>query len=637
MRKSLFLAFSAMAALLLMAVASCSQSEAVDASRVVINPIDLDYVFTNDVPRPSILGDISADDIDFSDPKFIEQIPAQYKNLVMSFKDHPQDLVNLVAAQKRRGSYREAADPVCIFYNDRYYLFVSHSEGYWSSPDMQHWNHVRTSVLPMDLYAPATMKLDGELYWMTSDLNSLWKTTDPENGDSWKLVTDKLMPYPEDPQRTGHDPYLFNDDGRVFLYWGCSNADFIRGVELDPKDNFKTIGNYEVLIKHNENIYGWERGGNYNDREVPGWNEGAAMFKNDGVYYLQYASPGTEFFTYGEGLYTSTSPLGPFTHYAGSPVSIKNGGWMKGAGHGDTFQDKWGNWWHVATTVISRRHDFERRIGFFPVTFTSDGGINILTSTSDLPYALPDGKVDFSKKAPWTGWMDLSIGKSASSSSEVEGHTAAMGADHDIQTWWSAESGKAGEWYCIDLGKPMRINAVQANFADEAFPYKSTGADPYVPYKYIVEVSSDGTSWNTIIDNSSNTNFNPHILSALDKAFTARYVRLTSKGDLPGKLSLYDLRVFGKGDGKAPAAPTGLAVDRSEDGRTISFKWDAVPGACGYYLRWGTNETELLTICESTSPEITLGSFSTGQKYYFTVDSFSEAGVTKGKDVLVSE
>ena len=46
---------------------------------------------------------------------------------------------------------------------------------------------------------------------------------------------------------------------------------------------------------------------------------------------------------------------------------------MKGAGHGDTFQDKHGNWWHVASTVISQRHMFERRIGFFPVQFTQDG------------------------------------------------------------------------------------------------------------------------------------------------------------------------------------------------------------------------------------------------------------------------
>lgn len=632
-RKSLFVISLAVAGSLL-ATVSCTQGDVVDTSRVVINPIDLDYEFTRDEPRRPLLGDMSFSDIDFNDPGSLSGLPERARNFILSFKDHPRDLENLISAQRLRDNYREAADPVCILFGDRYYLFVSKSEGYWSSPDMQHWTHIRTSVLPVDLYAPATMQLGGELYWMTSDLNSLWKTSTPEDGDSWKLVTDKLAPYPEDPSMTAHDPYLFNDDGRVYFYWGCSNVDFIRGVELDPKDGFKTVGNYEVLIRHNEDIYGWERGGNYNDREVPGWNEGPAVFKKDGLYYLQYASPGTEFFTYGEGLYTSTSPLGPFTHYEGSPVSIKNGGWMKGAGHGDTFRDKWGNWWHVATTVISRRHDFERRIGFFPVTFTTDGGMSVLTATSDLPYVLPDGKVDFSGRDPWTGWMDLSIGKNASASSECEGHTVTMGADHDIQTWWSAASGQAGEWYCLDLGRSMRINAVQANFADEGFPYKSTGADPYVPYRYVVEVSRDGTSWEVVVDNSRSTITNPHVFSPLARGVDGRYVRLTSRGELPGKLSLYDLRVFGKAEGKAPAAPAGLKVQRNRDERTATFSWDPVPGACGYFLRWGTKESELTSACESTSPEITLGLFSKGQGYYVRVDSFSECGITQGKEVV---
>ena len=46
-------------------------------------------------------------------------------------------------------NYREAADPVATIYNDRYYLFVSKSDGYWSSDDMQHWKHIRTNVFPV--------------------------------------------------------------------------------------------------------------------------------------------------------------------------------------------------------------------------------------------------------------------------------------------------------------------------------------------------------------------------------------------------------------------------------------------------------------------------------------------------------
>ena len=170
-------------AALLAAGALLACSRGIDPARVVVNPIDLDYEFT------------------------------LYDNA--------------------NGNYREAADPVCMLYKDCYYLFVSKSEGYWSSEDMRHWRHVRTSVLPMDLYAPTAMVYKGELYWMKSDLNSLWKTSDPEDGESWTLVTDRLTPYPENPGRTGHDPDLLLDsDGRVYLYWGCSNVDDIMGIEL---------------------------------------------------------------------------------------------------------------------------------------------------------------------------------------------------------------------------------------------------------------------------------------------------------------------------------------------------------------------------------------------------------------------
>lgn len=566
------------------ALLSCSQG--IDPARVVTNPIDLDYEFT-----------------------------------LATWVDE---------------NFREAADPVCILYQDRYYLFVSKSDGYWSSDDMQHWRHIRTSVLPMDLYAPTAMEYKGELYWMTSDLNSLWKTTDPEDGQSWTLVTDHLTPYPENPERTGHDPDLFLDsDGRVYLYWGCSNVDDIMGIELDPENGFRAKGGNVTLITHRESEFGWERPGDYNEPERPGYNEGPTIFKKDGKYYLQYASPGTEFFSYGEGLYLADAPLGPYTHYAASPVSVKPGGWMKGAGHGDTFQDKHGNWWHVASTVISQRHIFERRIGFFPVRFTRDGGMNMVTWNSDLPYIIPAGKVDFAEKSIWTGWMDLSIGKTASASSEGENHAAALGADHDIRTWWSAATGNPGEWYCLNLGSVMDVWAVQPNFADEAFPLRYEG-NPIVPYKYIVEASLDGSTWTLFDDRSASDVTNPHSLSVVSKGMKARYVRVTSCGELPGKFSLFDLRVFGKG-GKAPAAVPSSTFQRTPDGRTITFRWTGVPDADGYYLRWGTNPDELFSICECLDPEVTLGLFSRGQQYYYTVDSFSEGGVTPGKTILSIE
>ena len=609
------------AALLLCA---CTGRE-IDRSKVVTNPIDLDYEFTKGDGQGT-----STSDVDLNEPNLINSVPEEYKETVAQLLKVPGALQSLIERMAAPNNYREAADPVATIYNDRYYLFVSKSDGYWSSDDMQHWKHIRTNVLPMDLYAPTCMVYNNELYWMTSDLNSLWKTSNPEDGNAWQLVTDKLTPYPDNPDRTGHDPdLLLDDDGRVYLYWGCSNVDDIMGIELDPNNHFKAIGQPVTLITHQQNVIGWERPSDKNDVEKPGYNEGASMLKYKGRYYLQYAAPGTEFDSYGDGLYIGDSPLGPFKKADYLPISVKPGGWMTGAGHGDTFQDKYGNYWHVASTVIAQRHMFERRIGFFPVVFTQKDNMYALTDLSDRPYELPKGKTDFLKNPIWTNWMDLTIGKTATASSEIEGKEAGKAADRTIKTWWSAKTGNAGEWLQMDLGKIYPIEAVQTNFADEAFPLQSLG-NPFVPYKYKIEASENGTTWTLIADKSANDVTNPHSLVVLDKAVAARYVKITNMSELPGKFSLFDLRVFGTDNGDRPAAIKEFQVERTADRRTATISWQPVPGAQGYFVHWGTDPDELYAACEVLEPSVTLGLFSADVDYYFRVDSFNESGITRG-------
>ena len=620
MKKSIFV----IAGLALCAFTGCKQ---IDRSRVVTNPIDLDYEFTKGDGQQSS----TPSNVDLNDPNLIDLIPEEYKLVVAELLKVPGALQAMIERLASPNNYREAADPVATLYNDRYYLFVSKSDGYWSSDDMQHWKHIRTSVLPMDLYAPTCMVYEGELYWMTSDLNSLWKTTNPEDGNSWQLVTDKLTPYPDQPNRTGHDPdLLLDDDGRVYFYWGCSNVEDIMGIELDPKNNFKAIGQPVTLITHQQNVIGWERPSDKNDVEKAGYNEGASLLKYKGRYYLQYASPGTEFDSYGDGLYISDSPLGPYEKADYLPFSVKPGGWMTGAGHGDTFQDKYGNYWHVASTVIAQRHMFERRIGFFPVIFTNKDHMYALTDMSDRPYELPKDKVDFQKNPIWTNWMELSIGKAVTASSEKTDKPAAKAADRTIKTWWSAQTGKPEEWLQMDLGKDYPVEAVQVNFADEDFPLRTTG-NPFVPYKYKVEGSTDGVEWTILANQSANDVTNPHPLIVLDKPVTARYIKVTNLSELPGKFSIFDLRVFGLDNGDRPAAVKEFNVNRTADRRTVTLSWQPIIGAQGYFVHWGTDPDELFSACEVLEPTLTLGLFSSDVDYYFRVDSFNESGVTKGK------
>lgn len=601
-----------------LAVVSCGRP--VNPQRVVANPIDLNYAFHVEDTEESLLSSVPEE--------YLSQVTPEQKG---------QMIAMLRARLGGESGTREAADPVVQLYDDRYYLFPSKSKGYWSSPDMQHWDYVPCRKLPIDLYAPTVMVYEGELYWMVSDINELYKTTDPEDGESWELVTDHLVLYPDQPEKTGHDPDLFvDDDGQVYLYWGCSNVDVISGIQLDPDDCFAPVGKEVVLITHREKEFGWEQPGDKNEMAAPGYNEGPNIFKHEGKYYLHYAAPGTQYDSYGDGLYVSDSPLGPFEHVEYSPVSVKPGGWMTGAGHGDTFLDKYGNWWHVASTVISQRMNFERRIGFFPMVMTPKGHIYALTEWSDYPYVLPDGPQDFSVKAPWTGWMDLSIHKTVTVSSELEGHEASRAADNSIKTWWSAATGDPGEWVCVDLGKICRINAVQPNFADQDFGFYSP-EHPQTPYRYKVEVSRDGKAWREVFDRSDASKDNPHELLVLPKALKARYVRVLNLERLTGRFSVFDLRVFGLASGRKPEAVTGLSAERGEDPRRIRVSWPASDGAQGYVLRWGTDPDELYLTCQSETPEVELGLFSVGQSYYFRVDAFNESGVTPGKEQILCE
>lgn len=601
-----------------LAVVSCGRP--VNPQRVVANPIDLNYAFHVEDTEESLLSSVPEE--------YLSQVTPEQKG---------QMIAMLRARLGGESGTREAADPVVQLYDDRYYLFPSKSKGYWSSPDMQHWDYVPCQKLPIDLYAPTVMVYEGELYWMVSDINELYKTTDPEDGESWELVTDHLVLYPDQPEKTGHDPDLFvDDDGKVYLYWGCSNVDVISGIQLDPDDCFAPVGKEVVLITHREKEFGWEQPGDKNEMAAPGYNEGPNIFKHEGKYYLHYAAPGTQYDSYGDGLYVSGSPLGPFEHVDYSPVSVKPGGWMTGAGHGDTFLDKYGNWWHVASTVISQRMNFERRIGFFPMVMTPKGHIYALTEWSDYPYVLPDGPQDFSVKAPWTGWMDLSIHKTVTVSSELEGHEASKAADNSIKTWWSAATGDPGEWVCVDLGKICRINAVQPNFADQDFGFYSP-EHPQTPYRYKVEVSRDGKAWREVFDRSDASKDNPHELLVLPKALKARYVRVLNLERLTGRFSVFDLRVFGLASGRKPEAVTGLSAERGEDPRRIRVSWPASDGAQGYVLRWGTDPDELYLTCQSETPEVELGLFSVGQSYYFRVDAFNESGVTPGKEQILCE
>lgn len=526
-------------------------------------------------------------------------------------------------------SRREAADPVVAYFKGKYYLFASKSGGYWSSDDMCAWTYIPCkSIASIEEYAPAILVLDDELYYLGSGEPKIYKTSNPDI-DNWEAVETKFR-YP----LTGSvDPAFFkDDDGRVYIYWGCSDKDPIIGVEVDPKDGFKVIGEASVLIAHHSDKYGWEVSGNNNDNERDGWNEGPCLIKHQGRYYLHYAAPGTEFRVYGDGTYVADKPLGPYMYEENNPFSFKPGGFIGGAGHGHTFQDKYGNYWHVATMRISVRHPFERRLGLFPVYISDDSCIYAQTVFTDYPYKIPQEKIDLENNDLSMNWNLLSYKKKVLSSSSLPDHDAEKGNDERVETWWSAQTGKSGEWWQVDLGETMTVHALQVNFADQDFDIKAP--DSFFNYQYLIEYSDDGDKWKPLTDKSSNEKDMPHELIVLDAGIKTHFLRITNRKDIKGKFSLSGFRVFGNGNKNLPETVSNVDIWRNIDRRKIIFRWNEQDHVTGYIIRWGVKREKLNGAVMVFENQFDGRFFNRDSKYYFSIDAFNESGITRGSTIF---
>ena len=551
---------------------------------------------------------------------------------------------------------RESADPTLIYFKGRYYLFASMSGGFYFSDDMLHWDWHENRELTPFRYAPDVRQVGDWLIFSSSDRDpsAIYRSKDPLSDDFEKLSE----PFPF------WDPNTFqDDDGRVYFYWGCANTTPIYGQEFDP-ETMTPIGEKKELIFGNFAEHGWERPdypGRPKEQGKEGFAmrlfrlymhlsgadkkpfiEGAFMNKWNGRYYLQYAAPGTELATYGDGVYVGDSPLGPFAYQAHNPFSSKPGGFITGAGHGSTIEDEHGNLWHASTMRISVNANFERRLGLFPAGLDSDGILFCNQNFADYPLEIPEGKFDPQGIKP--RWMLLSYKKRAVASSYREGHEPGLALDEDIRSCWCAK-GSAGEWYRLDLGDVYEVHGIQLNFADVDVPMlevdKSLRSNVYTSNRYIdpnptlrtrylLEGSADGSDWFVLSDKRSGETNLPHDYLELD-GVKLRFVRVTAEKlpyDEPFALS--GLRVFGLGNCTAPEAVTAFTASRP-DAMTAKLSWKAADRAIGYNVRYGISPDKLYSshmVCGQTQVLLTM--LNAGQSYYAAVDAFGEGGVTEG-------
>ena len=536
------------------------------------------------------------------------------------------------------GRHRATADPVIVNYKGDYYLFSTNQWGYWWSSDMSNWNFVSKKFLRPwhnvydELCAPAvgivgdTMLVFGSTY---SKNFTLWMSTDPKSND-WKPLIDSL-------DIGGWDPAFFtDDDGRFYMYNGSSNRWPLYGVELDRK-TFQPIGTRKEMYGLESWRYGWHRfGENMDDTFLDGFLEGAEMVKHNGKYYLQYAGPGTEFSGYADGVAVGDGPLNYFQNQS-DPLSLKAGGFARGAGHGATFQDNQKKYWHVSTMVVAVKNNFERRLGIWPAGFDKDDVMYCNTSFGDYPHYLPGDMIDHSQSR-FTGWMLLNYKKPVQVSSTLGSmYNANNAVDETIKTYWSAATSNKGEWLQTDLGNVSTVNAIQINYADQDAIFLGKTLDQY--HQYMLYYSVDGKKWQVLVDKSANKKDVPHDYIELEKPVQARYIKMENIHVPSGKFAISGLRIFGNGNGVKPESVKDFYVLRTEkDKRSAWLKWSPVDNAYAYNISFGTDPNKLYTtIMVHDANDYYYKGMDSKKTYYYKIEAINENGVSISSKIVKAD
>ena len=339
--------------------------------------------------------------------------------------------------------------------------------------------------------------------------------------------------------------------------------------------------------------------------------------------------------------YVSDSPVGPWTYQKHNPVSSVPGGFITGAGHGSTFQDKNGKWWHVATMRISVNEKFERRVGLFPCDFDSDGILHCDQALADYPFdAVTGRKMD---------WMLLK--GTATASSSKTGYSPENCCNEDVRTWWAAEGTGADQWLMLDFGQIKTVHAVQVNFADQDLILPKLDKKDYFKLpaglrkiyvqnqktKYLLEGSTDGENWSILQDRTDGTTDCCHDFVVLEQPQQLRYLRL-SHMELPfgGVPAVSGLRAFGKGNGEKPAAVKSVRYRKAGD-LNIHLFWDSVPDATCYNVRYGIDPKKLYNSWQVKDNRLDLSFINKGEVYYAAVDAINENGITSGAIVRLNK
>nr|WP_232325337.1 family 43 glycosylhydrolase [Pedobacter panaciterrae] len=271
------------------------------------------------------------------------------------------------------------ADPTIFLDNDKYYLYgTSSDKGFevYESSDLKNWKGpvgknngfalVKGEAFgSKGFWAPQVFKHKNAYYmaYTADEQIAIAKSDSP------------LGPFKQEQIKALSgigkqiDPFVFFDtDGKTYMYHVKlkeGNRIFVSEMKPDLSDVLQ-----ETTKECISGVLPWE------NTEKTDWpvTEGPTVIKHKNLYYLIYSSNDFRNKDYAVGYATSTSPLGPWKKYAGSPIISREKLKFNGTGHGDLFTDKAGNYKYVMHTHHSPAKVSPRSTGIIDVKFAKENG-----------------------------------------------------------------------------------------------------------------------------------------------------------------------------------------------------------------------------------------------------------------------
>lgn len=313
----------------------------------------------------------------------------------------------------------QAADPSVITVGDAFYLYATNAKSDgdcsyvqgWKSKNLSDWEALGPVFTPArdawavgSLWAPEVVQ-KGDTYYMYyagNDLNGggmkigLATSSSPEGPfkeieGTFGGKTYTRTKCPLDFGFPAIDPSPFIDGDRAYLYVSKDQAERTSSIyACELESDMVTIKEGTItesaLVAPSQN---WE-----GIKNTSKWNEAPFALKHGETYYLFYSANYYKNSTYGVGVATSVSPLGPYTKAEYNPVLQADPDWsfISGTGHCSVFPspDKSELWMAYHSHVDVVNGGDVRKIGFDKLNFDGDGKA-VLNGPSTTAQPLPSG------------------------------------------------------------------------------------------------------------------------------------------------------------------------------------------------------------------------------------------------------